>query len=551
MKEFEEFSGESESRQELLQTQLMKEFEEFSIESESRQEFLQKHLLEEFDEFSKKWENRHELFEKHLMDEISKAYSNHTQSLKKMSDDTWTAFDSTGKKLKNMTASQEILEHSLGSLNLENRKQVDDFRALFDTSLEALEKANQDFKARMIGLSEAFESSKRDVSQDLKQHGVLIEEVAKNLASKSKVLESIISTSDKNSKNLLEETKKELEKTLLSSRQAIENKSAQEISRIDSRLTKVAEKIDQELTSLVQRGNTLESVYEKNGQRINSIQLDLVNVKETEESFMRHIRHQNQITRNIENLVNRSNSFNYNTFQVFDRRFIRKDYEDTLKPILNLFGLSMSFNTVGYLAHKICKIEEDCVGRLATNIQDALIRLISVFGLKREKCKILEIGTLFGINLCIIEELGAAYGKDLSYQVIDPLDGYYKKGQLDIVTKQEVNSRNFWYNIKKCGLQSEKFELIKGFSHHKVTIRKVKKNSIDLVFVDGDHTRKGVALDIRNYYQTLRKGGYFLFDDYGSSQWPEVKEAVDASRIVKSHFKFVGHAFRTAIYEKK
>ena len=275
-------------------------------------------------------------------------------------------------------------------------------------------------------------------------------------------------------------------------------------------------------------------------------------MKEKEGLFTKHVQRQNQITRNIENLVKGTNAFNYNTFKSFDRRFVRKDYEETLKPILDSFGLSsISFNTAGYLAHKICKIEETCVGRLATNIQDALIRLICVFGLKRKNANILEIGTLFGINLCIVEELSSAYGKDLTFQVIDPLDGYYKSGQLDIVTKQKINSHNFWFNIKKCGLDPDKFTLIEGFSHHKRIANQIRDGSIDLAFIDGDHTKKGVALDIRNYHPKLREGGYFLFDDYGSTQWPDVKEAVDTSRIIKTQYKFVGYAFRTAIYAKK
>ena len=174
-----------------------------------------------------------------------------------------------------------------------------------------------------------------------------------------------------------------------------------------------------------------------------------------------------------------------------------------------------------------------------------------VFGLKNKDARILEIGTLFGINLCIVEELSSAYGKNLTYQVIDPLYGYYKSGHLDIVTKQKIDSGNFWFNIKKCGLDSDKFKLIEGFSHHKRVVNQIRDGSIDLAFIDGDHTKKGVALDIRNYHPKLRKGGYFLFDDYGSKQWPDVKEAVDASRIIKTQYNFVGHAFRTAIYSKK
>ena len=531
--------------------------------------YLEDDLMQKFEEFSEESIARREMFEKHLMEELSEAYKKHAKSLKKLSDDTWSAFSTTDKRLKEASKAHGELKRSLNGFKAQYQKRVDKFQALMDANTEAFEKANKDLSLRINDLVKTFESSKKAFDKDVKKSNTQIERVAKKLATQSQSLQAKITANAERNKKMVTDTKSRLQKTVSDNHARLEKKSVQQAEKFDSRLKKVSDEIEQkavrvesrleqiakeidgELSALVKSDEDLISNQELSGERIHSIQNDLVGIKENEDSFIRHVQRQNQITKNIENLVNRSNTFNYNTFQVFDRRFVRKDYEETLRPMLDIFGLSMSFNTMGYLAHKICKIEEDCVGRLATNIQDALIRLISVFGLKNEKCKILEIGTLFGINLCIVEELGAAYGKQLSYQIIDPLDGYYKKGQLDIVTKQEVNSRNFWYNLNKCGLQTEKFELIKGFSHHKRIIKQVKKRSIDLIFVDGDHTRKGVALDIRNYWQTLKKGGYFLFDDYGSREWPEVKEAVDASRIIKQHFRFVGFAFRTAIYAKK
>lgn len=549
--------------------------------------YLEEDLNKTFEEYSSALVNRVDLFEQHLAKELSEVYANHAAALKQLSDKTWASFNSTDKRIKEATSARKDLKRSLDRFETKYEKQTVKFQALIDANMDAFKKSNKDFTSHFKELSSLIDSSRKTIDKDIKKTNSQIERVSNKLETTSKSLLSKLSSNTQKSKELIIDTKIGLQKSIADSRAQLEKKSTQHIGEIDSRLDKVAEKlskdtekvdsrldkvamklskdtgkidsrldkeaarIDEELTSLLKNNEGLQSDQEESGDRIRTIQTDLVSIKENEDSFIRHVQRQNQITKNIENLVNRSNTFNYNTFQVFDRRFVRKDYEETLKPMLDIFGLSMSFNTMGYLAHKICKIEEDCVGRLATNIQDALIRLISVFGLKRKQCTILEIGTLFGINLCIVEELSAAYGKEIKYQVIDPLDGYYKHGQLDIVTKQEVNSRNFWYNINKCNLDSSKFELIKGFSHHKRIIRQVKKRSVDLIFVDGDHTRKGVALDIRNYADTLRKGGLFMFDDYGSREWPEVKEAVDASRIIKTQFKFVGHAFRTAIYAKK
>ena len=38
-------------------------------------------------------------------------------------------------------------------------------------------------------------------------------------------------------------------------------------------------------------------------------------------------------------------------------------------------------------------------------------------------------------------------------------------------------------------------------------------SELDLVFVDGNHSRNGVILDIYNYFNKVRKGGFMLFHD--------------------------------------
>ena len=37
---------------------------------------------------------------------------------------------------------------------------------------------------------------------------------------------------------------------------------------------------------------------------------------------------------------------------------------------------------------------------------------------------------------------------------------------------------------------------------------------IDLLFIDGDHHKKAVMNDFRNYFKLVRSGGFIVFDDY-------------------------------------
>jgi len=56
---------------------------------------------------------------------------------------------------------------------------------------------------------------------------------------------------------------------------------------------------------------------------------------------------------------------------------------------------------------------------------------------------------------------------------------------------------------------------LQGDTHDGGFIKKVCMNigEIDLLFIDGDHSYKGVKQDFDNYYQLVKKGGYVIFHD--------------------------------------
>ena len=52
------------------------------------------------------------------------------------------------------------------------------------------------------------------------------------------------------------------------------------------------------------------------------------------------------------------------------------------------------------------------------------------------------------------------------------------------------------------------------FSTDKNTINVIENNSIDLIFIDGNHTYKYVLDDLENYYPKLKKTGIMCGDDF-------------------------------------
>lgn len=47
----------------------------------------------------------------------------------------------------------------------------------------------------------------------------------------------------------------------------------------------------------------------------------------------------------------------------------------------------------------------------------------------------------------------------------------------------------------------------------------IEDNSLDWVYIDGDHSYKGIMNDLVNYYNKVKIGGYIVGDDYDEHNW--------------------------------
>ena len=51
--------------------------------------------------------------------------------------------------------------------------------------------------------------------------------------------------------------------------------------------------------------------------------------------------------------------------------------------------------------------------------------------------------------------------------------------------------------------------------------------SLDFIYIDGDHSYKAVKADFEAWWPKIRPGGYVFGDDYGSKGSSGVKPAID------------------------
>ena len=82
-------------------------------------------------------------------------------------------------------------------------------------------------------------------------------------------------------------------------------------------------------------------------------------------------------------------------------------------------------------------------------------------------------------------------------------------------------------NVAKNSVNKD-FHYIEANSQIQSTKDKVKQltDKVDILFIDGDHSRSGVIKDWNLYNTLVKKNGYVVFDDYNCPQSIGVKEAV-------------------------
>jgi len=126
----------------------------------------------------------------------------------------------------------------------------------------------------------------------------------------------------------------------------------------------------------------------------------------------------------------------------------------------------------------------------------------------------LEIGVYKGRILALIQLLSILFNKSVNIYGVSPLDTTGDK-------YSKYDSTNYLDCIKesfsKFQLPFTNTKLIQGLSQEQSAIETVKQQEpYDIVFIDGCHDYDVVCLDIQNYSNMVKVGGYLVLDDASS-----------------------------------
>lgn len=136
-----------------------------------------------------------------------------------------------------------------------------------------------------------------------------------------------------------------------------------------------------------------------------------------------------------------------------------------------------------------------------------------------------ECGIAEGLFSADILEMGSA-----KHYLIDSWEKLNQTG--DGGFPQEWHDDNYYATVARMVKYGERAVILKGMTDHMA--HQIPDNSLDLVYLDADHSFSGVHRDLRSYWQKLKSGGVlaghdFLNEAYGVR--PAVLEFADIHKL--------------------
>ena len=208
-----------------------------------------------------------------------------------------------------------------------------------------------------------------------------------------------------------------------------------------------------------------------------------------------------------------------------------------IKKIANTFGIDIvrietpTLSTTPYcqyskVNHKIIDIE--ILGKMSLTIPGMITPsagkfLYTLCYMQDLDGDVVEIGSWQGRSSTFLAR-AVKESKNGDFYAIDHFAGNTGKEDLYAVDGSMHSLKdNFNENIENFGL-SDIVHLLDMVNTE--AIKQIEDKTIRFLFIDGDHTKKGVQKDIQLFFPLLKKGSIVVFDDYFEG-FPGLIEAVD------------------------
>lgn len=149
---------------------------------------------------------------------------------------------------------------------------------------------------------------------------------------------------------------------------------------------------------------------------------------------------------------------------------------------------------------------------------------VTLYKLSKSSRWIAEIGAYTGTSTCCF---GLA-AMDFGGKKIVSIDTWNNEGMTE-------GSRDTWSEFKHSTSEFSDFIIpVRGFSADVIDDVRRLTTSLDLLFIDGDHSYEGVKQDWENYKNFLNTGATVVFHDSGWAEGVQRVISEDVSPVVSS-----------------
>ena len=249
-------------------------------------------------------------------------------------------------------------------------------------------------------------------------------------------------------------------------------------------------------------------------------------------------------------------------YKTHNRLLDKLHLERLKRKLLSAYDLEVSERQILNIGKKILDIEDRSIGRFAGHLEDYILLYYATFvhfsKPENRGTAVIEIGTLFGCSTVLIWHAIKGAKSQSTIYAVDPLEGYYgvsegEKGEVrpkDVVTGLEIDEATVRKNLKNFGIPKADCELITDVSQSEEVIERLKDLDATFLFVDGDHTRSGVFLDMQNYLRLLKASSTVVIDNFVDPDWIEVTEEIVGGRYFDAGLSPLAFEKRLLVCEK-
>jgi len=220
--------------------------------------------------------------------------------------------------------------------------------------------------------------------------------------------------------------------------------------------------------------------------------------------------------------------------------------------LLNNLGYRIEKNysfTGSYSPHSSIKLKSGKIVDLEAlaNVSTSILGMISpqsgqflysMCYMQQLEGDVVEIGSWQGRSTSFLAR-AVNNSKNGTFYAIDHFKGNVGKEKFYVVRNNNLSDleNNFLSNMQRIGL-SDSVQLLN--MPNEQAEQEIENINIRFLFIDGDHTKKGVEKDIELFFPKLMPGSIVVFDDF-SPHFSGLIEAVDALMVKREFSRIMSY----------